>query len=342
MQSQSWMVRENSHLFVYYPLHFIHDSLLSNTVWIVEMHYRIAVANLISMWKKSTQELTKAFAGIKEMETKRRVQLREILITFMTQNQQMWTGIPSMMDSMIQTLNDAPSDMDALEQDISNQVKSKALSIKAYDEEEKKKAENKVDMIELGYGGLPTKKESDNEVVDNGLQGLSEPEEGFVLPTPLESELLCKIQVVWAKHDKMMSTWKPRMAITTFDNFLHLMEVPDGENISMDASSEIAFNTLLPTVEVPTEDMISKGHLPNISSWYDRLKPRYSIDLKHSDITIRKPKKGQPQGDAVVDIKETTYKGRKAQTRKLCLKLKSNEDMVEWLLSLEHLGHKAG
>ena len=39
---------------------------------LLEIHYRMAVAYLAIVWKKSSKELTNLFAGMKEMECNRR------------------------------------------------------------------------------------------------------------------------------------------------------------------------------------------------------------------------------------------------------------------------------
>lgn len=289
-------------------------------VWLVEMHYRMAVAYLTTVWEKSSSELANLFAGTKEMECNRRFRLRELLNLFTARSERMWTSIPPLLKPAIDDLGGKPIEIKVLEKEVSEKIRAKAQELQKMDEA----------IITTDPLNGP------------GLAGVPEPDENFELQSPLMSDLLCKVEVIWRKSDKIMSVWKPCLAATTSDCYLHLFEIPAhiGSTVQTGTSPEVAFQALVPPVEVPTEDAVVDGVMPNAGkSWFQDLVPGSSLDLKNSNISFN-----QQKGNSTFEITETLAPSgfskisKNVRRRKFSLRLFSSQHMVEWLLALRALG----
>jgi len=287
-------------------------------VWLVEMHYRMSVAYLTTVWEKSSKELSNLFAGMKEMECNRRFRLRELLVLYTLRQERLWMAIPPLLKPVSDNLAERQMDTKAIEKDVSQSVREKAQELQKED-----------DAI------LTT-----DPMNGPGLAGVPEPEESFELQSPLMSDLLSKTEVIWRKSDKIMSVWKPCLACTTTDGYLHLFEIPPAAgNIVTGTAPEIAFQTLVPPVEVPTEDSIIDGAMPSARSWFEHLVPGVSLDLKNTSVSFC-----QQKGNTTFDITETmalsgfSKISKNVRKRKYSLRLYSSQHMVEWLLALRALG----
>jgi hypothetical protein len=283
------------------------------------MHYRMAVAYLTTVWEKSSKELSDLFAGVKEMESNRRHRLKEILVLYSNRANQMFQKIPDLVEPVLEQLSSVPTEPSLVEKNVSETVREKAKKLKEKDERDLPH------ITDLGPG----------------LAGVPEPDPQFELQSPLKSDLLTKSEVIWRKSDKMMAVWKPCLAITTSDCYLHLFEIPAHENVQTGTAPEIAFQALVPPVTVPTEDTIIEGIVPSSSnrSWFEDLIPGVSMDLKNSNISFN-----QHKGNSTFEITETLAPSgfqklsKNPKRRKYSLRLYSSQNMVEWLLALRALG----
>jgi hypothetical protein len=287
-------------------------------VWLLEMHYRMAVAYLTTVWEKSSSELSNLFAGMKEMECNRRVRLRDLLVLFMERADKMWTSIPPLLKPVIEDLTQEPKEIKLIEKDVSEKIRNKALELQ--------------NMDEAVFS-------TDHPLNGPGLAGVPEPDDNFELQSPLMSDLLCKVEVIWRKSDKIMGVWKPCLAATTSDCYLHLFEIPALGSVQVGTSPDVAFQALVPPVEVPTEESIIDGIVSNGRSWFEHLVPGASFDLKNSTISFN-----QQKGNSTFEITETLAPNgfskiaKNVRKRKYSLRLYSSQHMVEWLLALRALG----
>jgi len=286
-------------------------------VWLLEMHYRMAVAYLTTVWEKSSKELSTLFAGMKEMECNRRFRLRELLVLFMQRSNTLFGGIPALLSPVLEELENEPIEIKALEKLVSENIREKAKTIQKQEEQ---------------YS-------NPNAHTGPGLAGLPDPAVDFELQSPLMSKLLSRAEVIWKKSEKMLSVWKPCLAVTTADSYMHLFEMPSTSTIQTGDRPEEAFQTLVPPVEVPTEDGIIEGFLPSTKSWFDGLVPSASLDLKNSNISF-----DQKKGNSTFEITETlaptglSKLSKNVRKRKYALRLYSSQQMVEWLLVMRELG----
>lgn len=289
----------------------------AHDVWILEMHYRMSVAYLTTVYQKSSQELSKLFTCMKETECNRRACLREILVMHAQREERLWLSIPSLITPLLKDLLGRPMDQNSIEKDVQSSIRTRARGI------QKEDARIAEETDEDFLGIQPT---------GPGLEGVEPIGNEYVLESPLMSNLLVKADVIEKKREGMMTVWKPTLAICTTDNFLHLFDIPVGANIRAGSAVEVAFQTLIPHVEVPTEDMVKNGRLPNAKPWFDCLIPSESIALTNSTIAFNDTK-----GNTTFEIKEAIGKKgfKKVGTRKLSFRMCSSVEMVEWLLALK-------
>jgi hypothetical protein len=288
-------------------------------VWLVEMHYRMAVAYLTTVWDKSSKELATLFAGVKEMEYNRRVRQHELLVLFQKKTETLFNGLPPIISSVLQDLEGIPTENEVVEKAITEQIKTSAHEFQKADE----------------------LNPSPDPMNGPGLAGVPEIRKDFELQSPLMSDLLAKVDVIWRKSDKVMAVWKPCLAVMTTDGYLHLFEFPAVANVSTGTAAEVAFQALVPPVTVPTEESIVEGFNPSAVSWFQHLIPGSSLDLKNCNISF-----DQQKGNSTFDITETMApsglsklnKNASGRRRKFSLRLYSGQHMVEWLLALRELG----
>jgi hypothetical protein len=288
-------------------------------VWLVEMHYRMAVAYLTTVWDKSSKELATLFAGVKEMECNRRFRQHELLILFQKKTETLFNGLPPIISSVLKDLEGIPTENEVVEKAITEQIKDSAHEFQKADELHP----------------------SPDPMNGPGLAGIPEIRKDFELQSPLMSDLLAKVDVIWRKSDKVMAVWKPCLAVMTTDGYLHLFEFPTVSNVSTGTAAEVAFQALVPPVTVPTEESIVEGVTPSAVSWFQHLIPGSSLDLKNCNISF-----DQQKGNSTFDITETMApsglsklnKNASGRRRKFSLRLYSGQHMVEWLLALRELG----
>lgn len=288
-------------------------------VWLVEMHYRMAVAYLTTIWDKSSKELANLFSGVKEMEYNRRFRQHELLLLFQKKNEILFNGLPPIISSVVEDLQRVPTETEIVEKAIAEHIKDTAHELQRLDD-------------------LKPKSDPMN---GPGLAGVPEIRRDFELQSPLMSDLLSKVEVIWRKSDKVMAVWKPCLAVMTTDGYLHLFEFPAASNVSTGTAAEVAFQALVPPVIVPTEESIIEGVSPSPVSWFHHLIPGSSLDLKNCNISF-----DQQKGNSTFDITETMApsglaklnKNAPGRKRKFSLRLYSGQHMVDWLLALRELG----
>lgn len=288
-----------------------------NDVWLVEMHYRMSVAYLTTIWEKCSAELSNLFASMKELECNRRLRLRELLILYMQRSERLWLSIPSMITAVTKDLVSAPTDSETIENDVQQSIRDKAQI----------------------YQRKDAAKMTTDPMNGPGLAGVAELRSGYELQSPLMSDLLGKAQVIWRKNENLMSVWKPCLAIATSDSYLHLFNVPHSSNAQTGTAPEVAFQSLVPPVRIPNEDDLRDGNYPYGTNWFQHLIPTTSIDLKCSKITFN-----EAMGNATFELTETLAPNQLStlsnytRKQKLALRFYSSQNMVDWLLFMKNYG----
>ncbi len=287
-------------------------------VWLVEMHYRMSVAYLTTIWEKCSAELSSLFASMKELECNRRFRLNELLIMYMQRSERLWLSLPSMITSVTKDLVSAPTDTETIEKEVQEIIREKAQLYQRKDAA----AMTSDPMNAPGLAGVPDLKA------------------GYELQSPLMSDLLGKAQVIWRKNETLMSVWRPCLAIATSDAYLHLFDIPHSSNVQTGTAPEVAFQALVPPVRIPNENDLRTGnYIPGGTNWYDNLVPTDSIDLTCSKITFSEMK-----GNSTFELTETLPPNKIStvsnftRKKKLALRMYSSQHMVEWLLALKNYG----
>ena len=147
-------------------------------VWLVEMHYRMSVAYLTTIWEKCSSELSELFASMKELECNRRFRLHELLVTYMQRAERLWLSVPSMITAVTKDLVSMSTDTADIEKDVQISIRTKASAF------QKKEQAGTADPI----------------LNAPGLAGAAELKPGYELQSPLMSDLLGKTQVIWRKR----------------------------------------------------------------------------------------------------------------------------------------------
>lgn len=255
---------------------------------------------------------------MKELECNRRFRLSELLILYMQRSERLWLSVPSMITNVTKDLVSTPLDTDSIEKEVQQTIRDKAQAFQ----------KNEVaEMVKDPIKNAP------------GLADAPNLKKGYELQSPLLSELLGKKDVIWRKNEKIMSVWKPTLAVATSDCYLHLFNIPHYSSVTAGSNPEKAFQELVPSVKVPTEESLKNGQYPHGSNWYDHLVPTDSIDLRCSKITFSESK-----GNSSFELTETLPPNKLSaatkfvRTKKLALRLYSSQHMVEWLLTLKNYG----
>jgi hypothetical protein len=290
-----------------------------NDVWIVEMHYRVAVAYQSFAWEKASSELSRLFSSMKETECVRRMNVREYLVAFMQRQERLFVSLPDIHTPVLKELVGRDMDRATLEATVQTNIRKRAERLAI--EEAKKK------------------KEPD---VPKSLEGANEQEGNFTLQSPLQSELMSKARVVERKGIGMISSWKLSLAVITKDGFLHLFDLPAGK-VSLGTPPEIAFQTLTPKVQVPTtESLTNRKSLPPttnfVKGWCDNLTPSESMVLPNCSIS--QPRSGRE--GAAFEIQEAIFNtgaskmfGKTTSTKKLTLRTINKKETQDWITALK-------
>ena len=283
----------------------------TNDVWLVEMHYRVAVSYQTTAWVKGSSELTKLFASMKDTECQRRLDLREYLVAFMQRQERLFTSLPDLHTPVLQELVERDMDRSALEANVQAAIRKRA---------EKLQRESMKNKSKEGSQAVEKEKKEENDDGD------------FVLGSPLLSELCCTVRVIERKNFGMMSSWKLCMAVITTDGFLHMFDVPAGR-VSKGSAPEVAFEALTPVVNVPSSETVKAGKSNFIKGWCDNLTPAETLNLMNCRLVFGFDAK-------TLDVQETTITTGaskvfgKTTKRKMSLKLLSKQDAQDFMFAV--------
>lgn len=280
-------------------------------LWINEMHYRMAVAFLSSTWEKCSAELSRLFNSMKETECSRRHRLRELLVVFLQKEERLWTSLPSIISPVLKEIVDRTLDRAAIEEDVQYSIRMRAQGIQREEASEMKN-------MTSGPGLAP-------DLVKDG---------NFELSSPLVSDQLWMTKVMETKSAGMMRSWKTVLAVTTTDSFLHLFELPSSLRVQSGSAAEVAFNALVPTVEIPTEKNMKAIVHPR--TWNDNLSPSDSVVLPNVKIQFT-----DDGNNSAFEITETVFNqgaGKlfgKSSVRKMMFRTRTYEETKKWIEALK-------
>lgn len=287
-------------------------------VWLVEMHYRVAVAYQTFTWEKASAELSKLFASMKETECMRRMNVREYLVAFIQRQERLFVSLPDVHTPVLKDLVGRDMDRSTLEEVVQNDIRKRAERLAREDAKNKTK-----------------------EVVGKDLAGTNKTDGNFTLQSPMQSELMGKAKVVERKGTGMMASWKLSLAIITVDSFLHLFDLPGGK-VSLGSAPEVAFQLLVPKVELPTpESLKSKKGITAatnfVKGWCDSLTPSESLCLPNC--TISQQKLGRETSS--FDVQEAIFNTGaskmfgKTTTKKTTLRTINKKETQDWIAALK-------
>jgi len=287
-------------------------------VWIVEMHYRVAVAYQTFTWEKASAELSKLFASMKETECMRRMNTREYLVAFTQRQERLFMSLPDVHTPVLKDLVGRDMDRSTLEVVVQTDIRKRAERLMREEAAEKKE-----------------------KSVGTGLKGVNSEDGNYTLETPMQSELMGRAKVVERKGTGMMSSWKLSLAIVTVDAFLHLFDLPAGK-VSLGSAPEVAFQLLVPKVELPTPESLKnkKGATPTtnfVKGWCDSLTPSESLCLPNC--TISQPKLGRET--ASFDVQEAIFNTGaskmfgKTTTKKTTIRTINKKETQDWIAVLK-------
>jgi len=293
------------------------DDVAENTidVWLVEMHYRVAVSYQTSAWEKGSAELTKLFSSMKEMECQRRLDLREFMVAFMQRQDRLFTALPLIHAPVLQELVEREMDKSSLEGTVQAAIRKRAEKLQREE--------------------LKNKEKEKKEPTSSPLKGVNVEDGNFTLASPLLSDLLCKTKVIERKNFGMMSTWKLCLVVITSDAFAHMFDIPNAR-VSLGSAPEVAFQTLVPEVQVPSAETIKSGKSNLIKGWCDSLTPTETLNLMNCKLVFG-------FDGSTLDVQETTVTTGaskvfgKTTKRKLSLKFSSKLESQDFMFAVNQV-----
>lgn len=291
-------------------------------VWLVEMHYRVAVAYQSFLWEKASAELSKLFGIMKETECQRRMDVREYLVAFIQRQERLYVSLPHLQEPVLKGLVARDMDQSTLEEAVQSSIQKRAERL-AREEAKAKK----------------------NSPPPKSLEDADPSEGNFTLQSPMQSELMGNARIVERKGG-MMSSWKLSLAIVTLDSFLHMFDLPSGKagKISLGSAPEAAFQMLIPRVEIPTADAMNQSNKKSapvsnfIKGWCENLTPSESMVLPHCSIS--QPKYGRETTSFEIQ-EEVSNTGAskmfgKTTTKKITLRTFNKKETQEWVNYLKN------
>mmetsp|Transcript_32807 Transcript_32807/g.49456 ORF Transcript_32807/g.49456 Transcript_32807/m.49456 type:complete len:594 (-) Transcript_32807:291-2072(-) len=291
-------------------------------VWLVEMHYRVAVAYQSFLWEKASAELSKLFGIMKETECQRRMDVREYLVAFIQRQERLYVSLPHLQEPVLKGLVARDMDQSTLEEAVQSSIQKRAERL-AREEAKAKK----------------------NSPPPKSLEDADPSEGNFTLQSPMQSELMGNARIVERKGG-MMSSWKLSLAIVTLDSFLHMFDLPSGKagKISLGSAPEAAFQMLIPRVEIPTIDAVNQSNKKSvpvsnfIKGWCENLIPSESMVLPHCSIS--QPKYGRETTSFEIQ-EEVSNTGAskmfgKTTTKKITLRTFNKKETQEWVNYLKN------
>jgi hypothetical protein len=264
--------------------------------------YRVAVAYQNVAWESGSSELSKLFQRMKDEECRRRTSLRELLVAFVQRQQRLFLSFPAIQNPLLEQLVERQIDPKAIEESVQAAIGAGQIT-----------------------GDFSKNKHSNGQ----GLaKASSEEESDFTLESPLTSDLICKAQVVERQHLGVLKGWKASLAVITSDSYLHFFDLPP-ERVKQGLEPEVAFQSLVPIVIIPTWENFTMGKSNFSKGWGDLISPSESIVLGNCVI--------QPRGDSSFEIIETiattgaSKMFGKTVSRKMILRTPSKMETDEWI-----------
>mmetsp|Transcript_13004 Transcript_13004/g.30258 ORF Transcript_13004/g.30258 Transcript_13004/m.30258 type:complete len:282 (+) Transcript_13004:900-1745(+) len=275
------------------------------------MQYRVAVAYQHNAWEKGSSELTKLFAFMKETECQRRMDLREYMVAFMQRQERLFSALPDLHTPVLKDLSQRDMDRSSLEGEIQGSIRKRAERLQR---EDLKAKENE-----------PPKKTGLTDAEQNA-------QASFALESPLLSELLSKAKVIERKGMGMISTWRVCLGVVTTDSYLHMFDIPGGR-VSLGSAPEVAFQALVPKVEIPSPESVKAGKTNFIKGWCENLTPTESMNLHNCKFTVLRD-------GSSLDVQETSNTTgaskvfAKTMTRKVTIRTGSRRETQDWMVAL--------
>jgi hypothetical protein len=269
---------------------------------VVEMQYRVAVAYQNTAWEKGSAQLTKLFATVKQEECLRRMNLREFLVAFVQRQERLFLSIPGVHHSVLEDLIGKELTREEMEQNVQAIIQARAAKYK--------KVSQKLS------GSAPTSGGAEDENQDLNFE------------SPLTSDLFSTAKVVERKGTGVMMGWRTSLAIMTADAYLHFFDL-DSHNVEPGASSEVAFQALMPNVIVPSSENILIGKSNFTKGWADTLTPAESVILCNCTI--------KPEDETSFELTEnivTTGAQKmfgKIVTKKVVVRTTTAEETDDWI-----------
>lgn len=215
--------------------------------WVVEAQYRVAVNYQNVAWDKGSTILDDLFQQVKKDEIQRRMNLREFLVAFVQRQQRLFLNMQGLNNNILEGLVGMKLTQADIEQEMHTAIKCRTAAGSF--------------LSEMREKSMPS------------------------LDSPLASDLMSKAKVV---ERRVLSTgvpnigstsdWKVSLAIITADSYLHFFDLDDSR-VGSSSPPEVAFQVLMPNVNVPTYDNLQLGKLNFSKGWSDTLTPTDSVVL---------------------------------------------------------------
>ena len=258
-----------------------------NDVWLVEMHYRVAVSYQCTAWEKASKELTRLFATMKDTECQRRIDLREYMVAFMQRQERLFNALPAVHTTVLQGLVERDMNRTTLETTVQAAIRKRAEKLQRQDLKYKESKGNKDD-------------DDNNNNTSSAADQLGDDITGKTLGSPLLSDLLRRSKVIERKNFGMMSSWRVSLAVITADGYCHMFELPGNTTrVSMGSAAEVALQYLIPGVQIPSADTIRQGKSNFVRGWCDSLVPAETLNLHNCKVVFGFDK-------TTLEVQETT------------------------------------
>mmetsp|Transcript_12796 Transcript_12796/g.19373 ORF Transcript_12796/g.19373 Transcript_12796/m.19373 type:complete len:580 (+) Transcript_12796:66-1805(+) len=296
----------------------VEPSNAARCIWLVETRYRVAVAFFSICWAKCSNEFSKLFKHVKEVETMRRRRRHELMVRYFHIQEMHWLSLSATSKVTMKYLAENPvTDIESVGKHVTELIRQEA-----------KKIQNQ--------SVKTTDSETETEISspDEGSSKDSEIE----LASPLLSELLNNAKVLEKRNQGFLTTFGKTLAFATADNYLHFFDV--GSDIVNKPQSTISdvFNTLLPAVDTPTFESIdvgnSNGGHCSSRSWHGLVEPTASLFLPNCTLVISHDTTTK---STVAEITETVENAgavklfSKHRKRLFYLRAENSDQLTKWI-----------
>jgi len=295
-------------------------------VWVADMRYRMAVAFLSACWEKCQGTLAQIFLRMKVDECARRGALQEALSAFLRLQRHLWEELPRAFAEGVPGGALCPPNKEEVEQEVDAAIRRRAREIKAAGG----------DTWEGGDAGLPKGPVTTAPSPDE----FSSEDRSIELDSPLTSILLGRARVVERRGGKL-GVWRASLAIVTTDSYLHVFDVPYFTRVKKGSATEVAFHSLVPSLEIPTEKSVGGARRARPAkaprrAWHALLSPTHSVYLPNCEVEYR-PKLGVAAFEVVETVPSASVAAvfSRTTTRKLLFRTGAQEETVDWIVALQ-------